>query len=384
MLQFSPYEAKETVKIGKFDGILWNLVSKSSETGQVELLQKRPRVRDTMMKKLYLVLLPLFVSSAHAAYVANRDFLSVGQGARANGMGEAFVAVADNSSAIYWNPAGLTQMKSDEFTTTYADRFDGLAKEAVLHYAHRGRRGMWGFGYAGSFVNNIPITTSLTEDDITAINAGTFAPSTSGEKSVNENAFLFSYSRPLSPESRHSLGATVKLIYKDYLSMVHGYGTAVDMGYHYKTESEVWRFGANLQNAVSLVSYTGTIKNLDVKATATESYLPNIKTGVAFAPPWRVLNGRLLVAADIDMLTSFDMEDYRLGAEYAFGENVALRAGKIFGRQDEGGEDYTLGMGIKLKNLMLDFSFLSNEIGQTIRGTIGYRLGGDYYTPNKY
>lgn len=279
------------------------------------------------------------VSFSEAAFIANRDFLSVGHGARANAMGEAYSAVSDDASAIFWNPAGLTQLHEDQMDISYADRFDGLAKETHAHYARRGRAAMWGFAYAGSFVNNIPVTESLTTADLAAIQAGTFAPTDEGSKSVIDNALLFSYARPLSQDSPHSVGTTIKLIYRDFLGMVKGYGSAVDLGYHYKFPSETLRFGANVQNVASIVSYVGSIDNLDVKATATESYIANLKTGFAYTPTWRVLNGRVLLAFDMNMLTSFDVENYNAGIEYAFGEVVTLRAGKIFGRQDDSSED---------------------------------------------
>lgn len=153
-----------------------------------------------MNLKKYLIAI-LFLSCAplsQASYIANRDFLSVGQGARANAMGEAFVAVADDASAIFWNSAGMTQMRGDQLSVTYADRFDGLSREAQLHYGRRGRTGMWGFGYAGSFITDIPVTQSLTQADLNAIQNGTFAPATTNAKSVVDNGLMFSYSRPLS------------------------------------------------------------------------------------------------------------------------------------------------------------------------------------------
>src|ERR1035438_4359894 len=39
------------------------------------------------------------------------------QDARATGQGEAFVAQADDASAIFYNPAGLTQLKGTEITS---------------------------------------------------------------------------------------------------------------------------------------------------------------------------------------------------------------------------------------------------------------------------
>src|SRR5437016_304734 len=41
-------------------------------------------------------------------------FLKIGVGARAVGLGESFVAVANDPSAIFWNPAGLASIQRQE------------------------------------------------------------------------------------------------------------------------------------------------------------------------------------------------------------------------------------------------------------------------------
>lgn len=48
------------------------------------------------------------------------QFLSLGGGARAAGMGEAYTAVADASDAVYWNPGGLARLKGTEASFTHA------------------------------------------------------------------------------------------------------------------------------------------------------------------------------------------------------------------------------------------------------------------------
>ena len=73
---------------------------------------------------------------AHAA-----EFLSHGVGARALGMGSAFVAIADDATATYWNPAGLTKVKKHSFSAMYSDTFstgDGswLSRGLVLSLIH--------------------------------------------------------------------------------------------------------------------------------------------------------------------------------------------------------------------------------------------------------
>jgi hypothetical protein len=44
----------------------------------------------------------------------------VGSGARAVGMGGAFIAVADDATAASWNPAGLTQLRKSELSIVYS------------------------------------------------------------------------------------------------------------------------------------------------------------------------------------------------------------------------------------------------------------------------
>jgi hypothetical protein len=52
-----------------------------------------------------------FAVKAHAVGEAGAQFLKIGVGARACAMGEAFAAVADDPTTIYWNPAGLKHVK---------------------------------------------------------------------------------------------------------------------------------------------------------------------------------------------------------------------------------------------------------------------------------
>jgi long-subunit fatty acid transport protein len=48
------------------------------------------------------------------------QFLKIGIGARATAMGSAFVSVADDASAIYWNPAGVARVSKNVATINHA------------------------------------------------------------------------------------------------------------------------------------------------------------------------------------------------------------------------------------------------------------------------
>jgi len=61
---------------------------------------------------------------------SSATFLRIGVGARAVAMGESFVAVANDPSAIYWNPAGLASLQQREVEESHAEW------PASIHYDH--------------------------------------------------------------------------------------------------------------------------------------------------------------------------------------------------------------------------------------------------------
>src|SRR4051812_94611 len=74
------------------------------------------------MKRLLgiFALLPLCCASMQAA------FQDTGWGARPIGMGGAFTAIADDSNASLYNPAGLVQVEWNEISAMYSRLFSGL------------------------------------------------------------------------------------------------------------------------------------------------------------------------------------------------------------------------------------------------------------------
>jgi hypothetical protein len=73
-----------------------------------------------------------FTLGEQRAGTASGSFLKIGLGARATGLGEAFVAVANDPSAIYWNPAGLASIQRQEVAVSHVEwpadiRFEHVA-----------------------------------------------------------------------------------------------------------------------------------------------------------------------------------------------------------------------------------------------------------------
>ena len=77
-------------------------------------------------------LLPAAIT-LHAAGVGTTgaNFLKVGVGSRALGMGGTAVTSVDDANAIYWNPARLTTLKSKSMTASYNTLFEDQSQGFV-------------------------------------------------------------------------------------------------------------------------------------------------------------------------------------------------------------------------------------------------------------
>ena len=93
--------------------------------------------------------LPLAATTARAlssgAGTSGADFLNVGQGsARAMALSGAYVALAEGSDALTWNPAGLAATQQREFAYSYLSYVQGLESPVYMAYAQPMGRTAWG------------------------------------------------------------------------------------------------------------------------------------------------------------------------------------------------------------------------------------------------
>ena len=126
----------------------------------------------------------IFVSSNAFSQKYSNEFLAIGVGADAYGMGNAVVASADGVSAAYWNPAGLVGVKSWlEASVMHSEFFAGIAKYDYVGLAHAiNDRSAISFSFIRFGVDDIPNTTQLIDnngvvnyDNITTFTAGDYA-----------------------------------------------------------------------------------------------------------------------------------------------------------------------------------------------------------------
>ena len=77
---------------------------------------------------VFLFLIPA-LSSAQGAGSTSTNFQEIGVGARASAMGDSFTAVSNDSTAVFWNPAGLVLAQGTQFSLTQAEWVEGVTSE---------------------------------------------------------------------------------------------------------------------------------------------------------------------------------------------------------------------------------------------------------------
>jgi hypothetical protein len=302
-------------------------------------------------------------------------FLSISQGARATSMGSAFVAVADDQSALYWNPAGIATLNTGvvfDHTSWFADiGYNFLGASVNL-----GSLGAIGISLTTSSISDIPVTTVAAPDG------------TGDVYSVSSVAFGIGYALRLT--DNFSIGFTPKFVYERIWKMSSS-AIAFDIGAKYNTPfpgiilgMSISNFGQKMhmtgQNAIVLYdadpASSGNNNRTPAELSTDQWSLPvTFRVGLAYQA-LRSESNALTFAVDA-MHPSDDYESVNVGAEYTFMDFIAFRGGyKALGLPDSE-ESYTLGVGVHkrlLGNIMLsaDYCYAAfGRLGNIQKVTVG-------------
>jgi long-subunit fatty acid transport protein len=274
---------------------------------------------------------------------ASLQFLKIGATARATGMGESFVAVANDITSLQWNPAGLVSFKDNGITASYTQWF----VDTRLSYFG----GVYHFG--GSNAVGISVNSLSTE----AMNVTTeFQPTGTGETfNFSDIAIGLSYARQMTDQ--FSFGATVKYVQED-LGALKMNGVLGDLATFYRMGLGTSRFAIMISNFGGQISPTGEVNLIEGRTVNSFQKFPpptNFQLGFAIEP---IMKGDNRLTTSIQLNSPNDnAENLNIGVEYAYREYLFFRAGyKI----NVDAENISGGVGLKFPisfaNANLDYS----------------------------
>lgn len=308
-------------------------------------------------------------------------FLELGIGARGMAMGEAYVSVADDGSAFYWNPAGAATLSRSEVSGMYASLFKGLVKQfhvGLTRSLYRDvavsvnwiRLNVQGNPRLDSLALNNPRVVKATDDPFNFWNQFALKQQASGFVNSNDDAFFITLAKQNKINIDFGwqyfvipvtipIGLNVKLIRQNLFDK-HGSALGVDFG-------TMFKFGLDDlmdNNNLGKISFGLTIKdiwNTKVKWNTDSLQSGKIKRswniGGSYLQPFSSVGGKLLVA--YSYRTNIK-SPHKLGFEYTYYERLAIR----FGLSNE---KVTAGIGLKISPFYLDYAFRSHELGGSHR-----------------
>jgi hypothetical protein len=314
---------------------------------------------------LFLIMLlsvPLFAQKVSKVGTTAAGFLNIDVGARAVGMGSAFVTVSDDPTAVFWNPAGLAKISSMQAMFSHTSWIADI-----------------GFNYAalvlplpgmGTFAAS---ATFLSMDDMERTTISN--PMGTGEVfSAGSYCFALSYARKLT--DRFSIGGNAKYI-QENIYHSSATGIAIDVGTLFETQFNGLMIGMSISNYGTKMQMSGrdmliqtdidpqvSGNNGNINANLqTDAYdMPLMfRVGIGMDVLKGVGNSNLILAVDA-LHPNDDLESLNVGAEYTFNKMFSLRAGykSLFVEDSE--EGISLGGGIRYRisgftELRVDYAY---------------------------
>ncbi len=336
-----------------------------------------------------LLLLPSLCFSQFRKY--SNEFLNIGAGARGLGMGGAQVASANDATAGYWNPAGLTGVKDHPNAgIMHADYFAGIAKYDYLSAAIpvQDNKRTLGFSLLRFAVDDIPNTLFLVEPD------GNFNYDHIQTFSSADYALILSFAQNVKQTEKKnvSFGVNAKVIYRKVGHFATAWGFGLDAGV--QMHGERWKLGVvarDLTTTFNAWTFKFTDKEKEV-LYLTKNEIP-VKSTEITAP--RVVIGggyNFRIGSSVNLLAeaSFDVTfdgkrntvlssdpvsiDPHVGLEATIKDVFFIRGGVSNFQQTLADGDTlnkkkvwiyqpSIGAGFKIKNVMIDYAFtnLANQ-----------------------
>ncbi len=270
--------------------------------------------------------------------------LNITPGARADAMGRANVALANDATANWWNPAALADVDQRIFSLMHTQLVPGLADDVYYEYLGYTQH-VEGWGGVGGSLIFLTYGKSIATNEA-GLELGTFS------------SYELSPSISLGTQIASGLAAGISLKYvyvslapKQFLAEGEA-GTgdtfAADLGLLWQVPKFPARLGVNVQNLGPDISF--------ISEDQADPIGRNLKVGLG-VKAYESDSFRLLAEADINksLIYSDEKPIYNMGMELGIGTYGALRFGYIY---DKAGDirDPTFGLGGQVGGLSVDYA----------------------------
>jgi hypothetical protein len=272
------------------------------------------------------------------------NFLKIGVGARASGMGGAFVGIADDATSIYWNTAGLSQLEQQEIVFVHNEWYQDVKYEY--------------FGYSLPVKSRSTLGFSITYLDLGSFQGYDALDNPTSDFSAYGAVFCAAYAYKISPSI--SLGIGLKGI-QEKLEEEKASSLALDFGFIYRP--------GRLSLGIAYTNLGSSMKFIQEK----EPLPSKLTLGIGY----KLFQDRVSLGWDLE-LPGDDKPVFKQGLEYGYEESLFLRLGyeyKTSARNLEG-TGVSLGGGFKYSNWEIDYTYSPNqELGDSHRISLAYRFG---------
>jgi len=286
-------------------------------------------------------------------YGLPNDYLQYGVGGRALAMGGAYVALADDATSPYWNPACLERIDEHQLYTMYAPFFFDTSFN-FLSYAHP-------LGPDGTLSVSDTLLHSSGFEKRSIHNVVE-----SSDESILHHTLSLSYGLklrdvrlPFNQYISFACGTSLKMVQEKDMGY-SGTGYGCDLGLlFYPLDYLSWG-----------ISFSNLLKPRVTLIEDSNIYGTNIKTGFAL----RAASDRLTLTTDINKLQK-EKAYFCAGIEFIPIEEISVRMGYNHL------QDFTCGFGLESQKhlpLAFDYAYSTNDLGSLHRFSVNFKWGNIY------
>lgn len=335
------------------------------------------KIKHWKLKKivfLFIVISQLSFGQAFRSF--SNEFLNLGVDAASFGMGKAVIASTNDVNSIYWNPAGLTNVKDYQGALMHAEYFQGIGKYDYAGFAKPiNDESTFAISLIRFSVDDILNTTELID------NQGNINYNNISLFSASDYAFNVAYGRKFLLAGLN-LGLNAKIIHRIIGDFASSWGFGLDAALQFQSNND-WKFGLMLRDItttfnawnINEVEFEKIKNSLPGENQAEPETLELTKPKAQFgvAKSFSVFRDfKILTEVDLNMRfaetndivsTSFISIDPAAGFQIDYIDVVYLRAGvnnfQYFRDFDESKKvslEPNFGVGFRYKGIQIDYA----------------------------